>query len=569
MTLSKYNEVMENLVITDEMRARLLENIEKEVSADGAGTNEIGSDGSKDEPLSFQKIDVNEFEKKKNEKESGKIIKFVARYGSRVAVFALVALGAFSVVRLVGLDGRKSMETSAPAAYEETAEATAESAAGDAYESQDSAVYDGAADLFDEEPKMAESEEATPIFGESKATDSANNAGKQNDASEALEPMEDNAIESEATEAAETADSEDMLAVGKSADELTITMAGDVLLHTPVAEAGMDENGNYNFDFLFDDTRDEIESADLALVNQEVILGGKELGVTGYPSFNAPQELGDSLVNAGFDVICHATNHALDKGKQGILNTIDFWRNKYSQITVVGINGSQEEYDTVKMVEKNGITVAILNYTYGTNGISNPSDMPYAVNTLEEDKVISDLKYAEENADFTIVCPHWGTEYNHDLDGMQEKWTEIFRKYGADLVIGTHPHVIEPIEMLEDNEEGITNNHGDGDMLVYYSIGNFVNWTSGTGEGIADRMVGGLANITLKRDENGEVCIDDYGIRALVCHVQSGYENISVYPLSEYTDAMAEKNEIIDQDSKFTKEYCEKLCDDIWGNLWK
>ena len=359
------------------------------------------------------------------------------------------------------------------------------------------------------------------------------------------------------------------LASGASAPEsVSVVMVGDILLHTPVEEAAVDADGNYNFDFIFSQTKNSIEAADLAIVNQEVIIGGKELGITGYPAFNAPFEIGDALCDAGFDVVCHATNHALDKGKRGVVNTLKYWDDSHPEMRVVGINGSQEQKDAVDIVEKNGIRIAILNYTYGTNGISAPSDMPYAVDMLDESKVKSDLEYAENNADFTIVCPHWGTEYNLGIDGSQRKWTEVFRDGGADLVIGTHPHVIEPIEFIEDDVPGHGNNHGGGDMLVYYSLGNFVNWTSGTGAGTTNRMVGGMAQITLGKDALGEVVVTDSGVKALVCHVTHGHNGVEVYPLSDYTEELAASNAIREQDSSFTLRQCQELCNKVWGSSW-
>ena len=357
--------------------------------------------------------------------------------------------------------------------------------------------------------------------------------------------------------------------VRASDDTLTLVMVGDILLHTPVEESAKDDEGNYDFNFIFNRMRGTISSADIAIANQEVILGGKELGVSGYPAFNAPVEVGDALKNAGFDVICHATNHALDKGKRGIINTLDYWKTAHPEMIIVGLNESQEQKDTVDIIEKNGIRIAILNYTYGTNGISQPSDMPYAVDILDTDKVKKDLAYAEENADFTIVCPHWGTEYRLTADSSQEKWAALFREGGADLVIGTHPHVIEPIEFMEDDTPGHTNNHGGGDMLVYYSLGNFVNWTSGTGKGTTNRMVGGMATVSLKKSADGEVSIDDYGIKALVCHVTPEHAGIRVYPLSTYTENLAANNAIRGQDSSFSKAQCVDLCNRVWGNKWK
>ena len=194
--------------------------------------------------------------------------------------------------------------------------------------------------------------------------------------------------------------------------EVTLIMVGDILLHTPVAKSGVQENGSYDFTALFENVKDEVEEADLALVNQEVIIGGEALGITGYPSFNAPYELGDALAEAGFDVVLHATNHTLDKGKKGLTNCLSFWAEQHPQITVLGINQSQEAQDhNIFVYEQDGIRVAILNYTYGTNGIPMPSGMPYAVNLLEEKKVAADIAAAETMSDFIMVCPHWGTEY--------------------------------------------------------------------------------------------------------------------------------------------------------------
>lgn len=340
--------------------------------------------------------------------------------------------------------------------------------------------------------------------------------------------------------------------------ELTLIMAGDILLHTPVAKSGVQQDGSYDFTALFANVKNEVEAADLALVNQEVIIGGTALGITGYPSFNAPFELGDALVEAGFDVVLHATNHTLDKGKKGVTNCLSFWKEKYPQITVLGINESQEAQDNTFFVyEHEGIRVAILNYTYGTNGIPMPSDMPYAVNLLEEKKVTTDIAKAKEMSDFVIVCPHWGTEYQLAPSAEQARWTQIFLENGVDLVIGTHPHVIEPVEWVRD-ENG-------NEMLVYYSLGNFVNWTSSSGKGIANRMVGGMAEITLAREPDGDVAVKSYGVEPVVCHLGEGANGVTAYFLSEYTEEMASQNAILAQDSAFSRQYCLDLCEQVWG----
>ncbi len=188
--------------------------------------------------------------------------------------------------------------------------------------------------------------------------------------------------------------------------------------------------------------------------------------------------------------------------------------------------------------------------------------MPYAVDLLEEEQVAADIRRAEELADFTIVCPHWGTECRLTPDSSQERWTKLFAENGADLILGTHPHVIEPIEWVTDEES----NH---EMLVYYSLGNFVNWTSGTGEGVANRMVGGMAEVTLTRNDDGEVEIADYGVKPLVSHVTSAPNGVTTYFLEDYDEALAEENEITSQDPDFSRDYCVNLCDSVWGDFWK
>ena len=207
---------------------------------------------------------------------------------------------------------------------------------------------------------------------------------------------------------------------------VTVMMVGDILLHMPIEETCQQEDGSYDFSSLFANTSDIISSADLALVNQEVIIGGEELGISGYPCFNAPYPIADALVDSGFDVICHATNHALDKGSRGIINTLNYWRTTYPDIVTLGIYDNEEDSKDITVVTVNDIRIAILNYTYGTNGIPIPKSMPYCVETLDEKSVIADLDLAEEIADFTIVCPHWGTEYVLHHTSNQEKWCKLF-----------------------------------------------------------------------------------------------------------------------------------------------
>lgn len=346
--------------------------------------------------------------------------------------------------------------------------------------------------------------------------------------------------------------------VEEDPERMQIVMVGDMLIHDKIINSGLQEDGTYNFDHLFANVKDTIEAADFAIVNQETIMGGPSYGYTGYPSFNTPYELAHAEVKAGFDLLLFATNHALDKSGKGVENCMAYLDENLPELDYIGINHSQQEQDeNIYTYEVNGITVAVLNYTYGTNGIPHPSGKPYLVNLLKEDKVRSDVQKAEEIADFTIVCPHWGTEYNLGTDSTQEKWVQVFLEEGVDLVLGAHPHVIEPIEWISD-EEG-------HQMLVYYSLGNFVNGTSSTGHGVTNRMVGGIANITLQRnEETGEVEIIAYDAIPIVCHMAKGTE-YTVYYMEDYTEEMASKNLILNQDGEFSKALCESVFNQVWG----
>lgn len=336
----------------------------------------------------------------------------------------------------------------------------------------------------------------------------------------------------------------------------TIMMVGDILLHMPIEDTCKQEDGSYDFSSLFANTKGIISSADLALVNQEVIIGGEELGISGYPCFNAPYPIADALADSGFDVVCHATNHALDKGSTGIINTLNYWHTFHPDIITLGIYDNEEASTGITVVNVNDINIAILNYTYGTNGIPIPKSMPYCVETLDEGRVIADLDLAETIADFTIVCPHWGTEYVLHHTSNQEYWSMLFMEHGADLVIGTHPHVIEDIEYYED---------GDKKMLCYYSIGNFVSWTSSSGKGVLNRVVGGIPDVTIAKDYEGKVYIESYDIIPTVCHLEPVTNGVSVYPLALYTSELALQNKISKQDSSFTLDNCNALVQEIWG----
>lgn len=314
--------------------------------------------------------------------------------------------------------------------------------------------------------------------------------------------------------------------------EITIVAVGDNLIHTQVIRSGKQTDGTYNFSHLFSGVKDEIESADVAIINQETILCDESLGYSGYPTFGSPYAIGEAIYEAGFDVVLHATNHTMDKGVAGITDSIDFW-NQYEEIAVVGVNES-EESSRIAYVEKEGITIAILNYTYGLNGLSLPKGKEYMVNLLsDEEQMKKDIELAKESSDFVIVCPHWGTEYVYKPTNEQKRLTKFFAEEGVDLVIGTHPHVLEPVEW-------VSNEAGTHQMLVYYSLGNFV-----SNQDRMARMLGGMAQIKLIVDEDGEVIIEDAEIEPVVTHTfYDGKQRFTTYLLKDYNIELATKHNL-------------------------
>ncbi|MCD8067797.1 MAG: CapA family protein [Lachnospiraceae bacterium] len=294
---------------------------------------------------------------------------------------------------------------------------------------------------------------------------------------------------------------------------VTLRAVGDDLIHSGFYNYAQAAGCDYSF--MFENVSDVISEADIAIINQETIFVSDPSQYSDYPLFGSPTGIGDALIEAGFDVVQLATNHCLDKGLTGISDTVDYFSDK--DVLAIGVYTDEESASEIPFMEKNGITFAFLNYTYGTNGLSLPNS--YCVNTFsDEEKVRDDIRRARELADIVVVLPHWGTEYTYRPDSFQEKWTEIFLEEGVDIVIGTHPHVVQPYEMLT-GEDG-------HQMLVYYSLGNFISY-----QDEMERMLGGMADITVTISDEGVSY--EYDLVPLVTYIHSGV-GTTTYFLSAY-----------------------------------
>lgn len=352
---------------------------------------------------------------------------------------------------------------------------------------------------------------------------------------------------------------------------IDLVAVGDNLLHMGLVNQAKQSDGSYDFRPYYQPVMPLIESADLAVINQETILGGSAFPYSGYPQFNSPHAVGDALVDTGFDVILTANNHSMDKGYAGIEHTLGFWREKYPEIVTAGMNLSPEEQQNISLVEQNGITLAILNYTFSLNGIPLPKDHPYAVNLLEDrDLMVKHIAFAKQHADFTIVFPHWGEEYSDSPNSLQQDLTAFFAQQGVDLIIGSHPHVLQPVEWIspEGTPRTPEDPHVEGDMLVYYSLGNFLSQ-----QNTARRMLGGMATVTLQKTEAAsdgsspaKTSITKAGLIPLVTHLGPS-NTYRVYPLSDYTPELASKHTVRTKDQNLTLDFFEQHAEKIVGTF--
>ena len=272
--------------------------------------------------------------------------------------------------------------------------------------------------------------------------------------------------------------------------KLSLVMVGDALLHSSVYKDGY-KDGVYNFTSQLEYIKPIIQDYDLAFYNQESILGGTELGLSDYPTFNSPWEFGDAMVDAGFNMVSLANNHTMDRGEKAILNSCEYWKNK--DVLAPGSHCSKEDSETVQIREKNGIKYTLLAYTYGTNGISVPQGKDYLVNLYSDEKAKSDIKKVRDKVDLLMVSMHWGTEYRTEPTEEQKRQAEYLSSLGVDIIIGTHPHVIQPITYIDDT-------------LVIYSLGNFISAQSTNND--YNTMVELMTSIdVIKEEKDGEVTI--------------------------------------------------------------
>lgn len=331
---------------------------------------------------------------------------------------------------------------------------------------------------------------------------------------------------------------------------LTLIAVGDNLIHGPIYRQANERSNNSGFDFrpAYQQIASYLAEADLALMNQETPLGGTELGLSSYPQFNSPQELGEQMIELGFNMFSHANNHVLDAGQRGFNNTIAFWRRQSAEKPVImaGIAADRED-DRLQILQVKDLKIALLAYTYGTNGLRLPKSSSGIIKYLDDDLICQELDKAIAEANIVIVSVHWGQEYQANANNEQKRLAQLMADNGADIIIGSHPHVLQGVEMLSTP---------DGKQVpVFYSLGNFI-----SAQNRPDTMLGGMAKVQMVYDKaTGKLSMTELGIIPLVTDYSASYKNITIYPLNSYTEAQANRHGVRASNSSFSLAYLKKL----------
>lgn len=315
---------------------------------------------------------------------------------------------------------------------------------------------------------------------------------------------------------------EEPVVVEDKTKKMSLIAVGDVLIHESVYLDAAKGDGTYDFHHMFTDIAPILKKYDLKYCNMESTIGGRALGISGYPSFNSPDEIGDELVNLGFNLISLANNHALDRGEDAVLYSNAFWKNK--PVVTAGAYSSYDEQSEVKVYEKNGIKYAFLSYTTSSNSKVYKS---YLINMYSDEKAAADINNVKDKVDVIIVAMHWGSEYTKDPTYEETRIAEYLSGLGVNLIIGAHPHVVQPVRYV-------------GDTLVIYSLGNFIsnqlsisyNYAYDTNPGI-----GLMVGMDIIVDEDGKVTFDNIYKEIILAYAQNS-TNFKVIPFSNLTDEL-------------------------------
>lgn len=317
--------------------------------------------------------------------------------------------------------------------------------------------------------------------------------------------------------------------------KVSFVAVGDNLIHPVVYNDARSKNGDFDFKPMYKPIASYIKSADIAYINQESPLGGDNKPYHGFKRFNTPSSISNDLLDTGFNMINNGNNHSLDQGTDGLINEIKTWEKINKNILVTGTYKNEHERNKVPILSVKNTDVALLSYTYGTNGIK--PENPYNISLLNKATIKKDVIRAKKKSDVILVSVHWGNEGKQKINQKQKEYGKYFADLGVDAVIGTHPHVIQPVKWVQGD-----NGHK---TLIAYSLGNFLN-----GQETGDEkniLAGSIAFDIDKKDEDEK--IKNVKWKSMIIHSEmtnknnkDTRKNFVIYPLNEYNREMIHKN---------------------------
>lgn len=309
---------------------------------------------------------------------------------------------------------------------------------------------------------------------------------------------------------------------------ISFLAAGDNIIHENVfldAKSRAGEGEKYNFVDMYDGIADLVAGADLAFINQETAICGDERGVYGYPNFNSPEAVGDALIEVGFDIVNIANNHTLDMKEAGYKATLDYWHEREDKILMLGGYYDKADYENIRVIEEQGVSIAFLSYTYGTNGMYLPTGSEMYVPYIDKSEIVRMTKKADELADLVFVVMHWGDE-NKKITSTQTDLASAITEAGADVIIGMHPHIIQNMEWRTASDGSET--------LVIYSLGNLLSTQYDN-----YNLVGGIVTFDIVKSATGEITIEDPVYNPTVTHYNKQRLGLQVYLMEDYTEELA------------------------------
>ena len=308
---------------------------------------------------------------------------------------------------------------------------------------------------------------------------------------------------------------------------LSLVMVGDALIHDAIYSDAY-QNNLYDFRPMLSEMKPIISKFDLAYYNQETILGGKDIGLSTYPRFNSPYEVGDAFIDTGFNLVSLANNHTLDRGEVAINNSCDYWKNQ--TVYYAGSYCSEEDREKLVIKQINGISYALLSYTTVDNGLKRPTGKSYYLNLYDPEIVKNDILKYRDKVDLLMVAMHWGEEYTHTPINSQKEIANYLASLGVDIVIGSHPHVVEPIEYIDNT-------------LVIYSLGNFLSAQRGI-----ERLTGLMVSVKVNKDLiDNKIGISDIETELLYTYSDNskGYrKDFKVYPYTMLNDDILSNHDL-------------------------